>query len=250
MAVIWEKTVNGKQYEVRSAGQTRRLYTDGVFHSQYNSRNSLTGNVWDLISLPGFFLERSQIRRVLVLGVGGGAVIRQFRSWFPACHVTGIELDKMHLYIARRFFGLNDNNIDLVEMDALRWVRNFRGLPFDIIVDDLFAEVDGEPERVVAADRKWINELSRILAPNGMLIMNFISSKDLRCSAFFTNSNIHKKFRQIFRFMTPLYENHIGVFLQQKSSVNKWRRHIFDNEVLKKEFLVRQNKYQVRKLSG
>lgn len=250
MAVIWEKTLNGKQYEVRSAGQTMRLYTDGVFHSQYNSRNSLTGNVWDLISLPGFFLERSQIRRVLVLGVGGGAVIRQFRSWFPECHVTGIELDKMHLYIARRFFGLNDNNIDLVEMDALHWVRNFRGLPFDIIVDDLFAEVDGEPERVVAANRKWVNELSRILAPNGMLIMNFICSKELRSSAFFNNPHIQKKFRQIFRFMTPLYENNIGVFLQQKSSVNEWRRHILGNEVLKKEFLVKQNKYQVRKLAG
>ena len=250
MAVIWEKIINGKKYEVRSAGQTRRLYTDGVFHSQYNSRYSLTGNVWDLISLPSFFLERSQIRRILVLGVGGGAVIRQLRGWFPECHVTGIELDKTHLYIARRFFSLEHKNIDLIEADALQWVSNFRGLSFDIIIDDLFSEVDGEPERVVAAGKKWVSELSRILAPNGMLIINFISSKEFRASAFFNNQHLQNKYSQVFRFMTPLYENDIGVFLQKKSSVNEWRRHILDNNVLKKEFVEKQGKYQVRKISG
>ena len=65
MAVIWQKHVEGKCYEVRAAGHTRRLYTDGVFHSQYNPRHSLTGNVWDLLSLPSFFLQQRQLQRAL-----------------------------------------------------------------------------------------------------------------------------------------------------------------------------------------
>jgi spermidine synthase len=250
MAVIWQKTVSGKNYEVRSAGQTKRLYTDGVFHSQYNPRNTLTANVWDLISLPGFFLEAEQVRRVLVLGVGGGAVIRQFRSWFPAAYITGIELDRIHLYVARRFFGLKDSHIELVEADALEWVKQYRGLPFDIVIDDLFAEQDGEPERVVAADRQWIKSLLRLLTRQGMLVMNFISSKELRSSACFIDEQLTSKFTQIYRLMTPLYENNIGVFLQHKSSTNEWRRRILQNDVLRKEFTEKQAKYQVRKLVG
>jgi len=61
---------------VRSAGYSLRLYTDGVFHTQYNPGNPLTGHIWDLLMLPAFFYEPDTIKRVLVLGVGGVASIQ------------------------------------------------------------------------------------------------------------------------------------------------------------------------------
>ena len=45
MAILWQKIIKNTQYEVRSAGQTRRLYTDGVFHSQFNPQRAITGGV-------------------------------------------------------------------------------------------------------------------------------------------------------------------------------------------------------------
>lgn len=75
MAVLWEKHVDGVRYQVRAAGRTRRFYTDGVFHSQYNPLNPVTGHVWDLLMIPAFFYATGSVGRVLVLGVGGGAVI-------------------------------------------------------------------------------------------------------------------------------------------------------------------------------
>lgn len=250
MAVIWQKQVAGKHYEVRSAGRTRRLYTDGVFHSQYNPGRTLTGNVWDLISLPAFFLETEQLRRILVLGVGGGAVISQLRHWFPNCHVTGVELDKTHIYIARHFFDVGDENVDLIQADAIDWVRTYRGLPFDLIIDDLFAEQAGEPYRVIRAGKSWIDQLSRLLTSHGMIVMNFISGQELRDSAFFTSKTIQQRFRQAFRFITPLYENNIGAFLKQSCSSNIWRRRIKQHAVLGREYPEYQHKYQLRKLIG
>jgi len=247
VGVVWQKTVNGKQYEVRSAGQTRRLYTDGVFHSQYNPEKTLTSNVWDLISLPSFFLEPENIRRILVLGVGGGAVLRQFSSWFPGVDITGVELDKMHISISKRFFGLAGKHISLIHADAIEWVKRYRGLPFDIVIDDLFGEVDGEPSRVIEAKPAWMNHLTRLLTPHGMLVMNFTESKDLRNCAVFNNEGIKKKFKSAYRLMTPLYHNQIGVFMKKASTANEWRKRI-KQHALNNEFEQCRDKYQMRKL--
>jgi hypothetical protein len=82
MAIIWAKCVSGVNYEVRSVENSLRLYTDGVFHSQYNSRQILTGHVWDLLLLPAFFYPKKKIKRILVMGVAGGAVLHMLRHFF------------------------------------------------------------------------------------------------------------------------------------------------------------------------
>lgn len=250
MAVIWQKQVDGKRYEVRSAGNSIRLYTEGVFHSQFNPHHSLTGNVWDLISLPAFFMEQAQVRRVLVLGVGGGAVIRQLHRWYPGCEIVGVELDATHLYLARRFFGLKSARIELIEADAIQWVERYRGLGFDLIIDDLFSEQEGEPYRVVAASKQWADRLGKLLTPAGTIVMNFLSGRDLRASSFFHNKHLKNKYKQIFRLMTPLYENNIGVFLRTASSVNILRKHIKEHTQVASEYFANQDKYQIRKLAG
>ena len=247
MGIVWQKTIDGKQYEVRSAGHTRRLYTDGVFHSQYNPNKTLTSNVWDLISLPSFFLDIEQIRRILVLGVGGGAVIRQFLEWYPYADITGVELDKTHINIGKRYFGLADKRVTLIEADAIDWVKRYRGLTFDIVIDDLFGEINGEPNRVVEANSSWLNHLIRLLTPHGMLVMNFTESKDLRNCAVFHNQSVKKKFKSAYRLMTPLYENQIGVFLKETSTANQWRKRVQQHSV-NSEYQQCRDKYQMRKL--
>lgn len=248
MTVLWQKHVEGKRYEVRGAGQTRRLYTDGVFHSQYNPKRSLTGNVWDLLSLPSFFLSENQLRRALVLGVGGGTVIRQLRQWHPEIEVVGIELNPTHLYIARHFFDLDDPAVTLIEADAIAWMQTYSGRPFDLIVDDLFYEEDGEPCRAVMADRHWLKTLTLALTGHGMLTMNFISSVDLRECAVLHNKALQARFKNVYRFMTPLYENNIGVFLSQPQTLNVLYERIRAKSPLCQEFKENMGKYQIRKL--
>ena len=60
MAIVWSKVVGDSQYEVRTAGQSIRLYKDGVFHSQWNARRPLAGGVWDLLFIPALFLHHRE----------------------------------------------------------------------------------------------------------------------------------------------------------------------------------------------
>ncbi len=213
VAIIWSKQDGDTLYEVRSAGNTRRLYTNGVFHSQYNPASPVTGSVWDLLMLPAFFRPR-QVRRVLMLGVGGGAVIRQLNHFLQPPEIVGVELNPEHLEIAERFFEVGAPNVSLYQADAIWWVKQYRGQPFDLIIDDLFSDNDGDPQRAIRADGRWFRRLLKLLTPEGTLVTNFGSPEELRACAWFVDERIRIKFPSAFQLTTPLYENAIGAFFR------------------------------------
>lgn len=225
MAVIWQKTEGDNRYEVRQAGNSLRLYTNGVFHSQYNQKQPVTGNVWDLLMLPAFFRPQ-QIRRVLVLGVGGGAVIRQLNHFLAPDLIVGVELNPVHLEVARDHFGVAAENVELHEADAIWWLRQYRGERFDLIIEDLYSDNNGEPERVIAADGPWMRRLLKHLTPGGALVINFGSTKELKASAWFDDLPLQGKFPSAFKLTTPLYENAIGAFLRCKAESSELRTNL------------------------
>ncbi len=226
MSLLWEKRAAGTHYQVRQAGRSLRLYTNGVFHSQYNPRRPVTGSVWDLLWLPAFFYPAGQLRRVLVLGVGGGAVIRHLRDFTHPDKITGVELNKTHLSIARRFFDIKGDDIELHLADAVEWVQRYGGPRFDMIIDDLFADCDGDPQRAVTADSAWVNSLSRILAVDGMIVSNFATRIELEVSAYLWPEKRRKRFASAFSLSTAQNYNAIGVFLKRPATTRQLRTRI------------------------
>jgi spermidine synthase len=226
MSLLWERRVDGTLYQVRSAGLTRRLYTNGVFHSQYNPRRPVSGSVWDLLFLPAFFLPPAVLRRVLVLGVGGGAVIRQLQRFVRPDSIVGIELNAVHLSVARRFFGVKGAGVTLQRADAVDWVKRYRGPGFDMIVDDLFGDCDGEPQRAVVTDGRWVDRLERCLGPGGMIVSNFASTLELDVSAFVADPLRRRRFASAFRLTTPQNYNAVGVFLKRQATTAQLRRRL------------------------
>lgn len=245
MAILWQKTTNSTQYEVRSAGQTRRLYTDGVFHSQFNSERAIAGGIWDLLMLPAFFHPAEDIQRVLVLGVGGGAVIHQLQRYIKPDEIIGIELNPVHIMVAKRFFGVTKQLAQLVEADAIKWLENYSGPPFDMIIDDLFGEQEGEPVRAIKANKEWFEKLNVHLSPTGLLVMNFISSNDLKNCAAVSYKKISSLFNSSFQFTLSHYDNAIGAFLKKPSTSQILRKNINKVADLKKN---KQLNFHVRKL--
>lgn len=246
MAILWQKTIDSTQYEVRSAGQTRRLYTDGVFHSQFNPDRAIAGGVWDLLMLPAFFVEQENIQRVLVLGVGGGAVIHQLQRYFKPTDIIGVELNPTHIMVAKRYFGINHKLAMLVEADAVQWLEDYSGPPFDMIIEDLFGEQDGEPLRAVKANKDWIGKLNSHLSERGLLVMNFTSRDDLKNCAAVSYKKVAKLFASSFQLTIADYDNAIGAFLKTPSSSQRLRKNINNVDILKKsknlEFNVRKIK--------
>jgi len=224
MAILWQKTIKNTHYEVRTAGQTRRLYSDGVFHSQFNPKRAITGGVWDLLMLPTFFYPPESIQRVLVLGVGGGAVIHQLQRYIKPTEIIGVELNPTHIMVAKRYFGVTNKQATLVKADAIEWLESYSGPAFDLIIDDLFGEEEGEPVRAVKANKAWFEKLNSHLSEDGLLVMNFVSKKDLKNCAAVSYKKVANSFVNSFQFSLENYDNAIGAFLK-KSSTNQILRH-------------------------
>jgi len=220
MAVVWDAKVNDTHYQVRTAGRSVRLYTDGVFHSQWNPSTPISGHLWDLLLLPVFFhTECDRVNQVLVLGVGGGAVINLLNRFLSPTHIVGVDMDRQHLTLAKQFFVESTDNVTLIENDAQVYLHSLQSRntlkTFDFIVEDIFcgAEHDkSDAVRAVEADERWMATLRRHLSKEGVLAMNFESSRQLkRC----LGGKKYQRFgfQSLYQLSIPRYENAIAVLL-------------------------------------
>ena len=248
MAVMQETRQGNKHYEIRSTENARRLYTNGVFHSQYNPNNPITGNVWDLILLPVFFYRPNEVKRILMLGVGGGAVIQQLNYFIKPDEIIGIEYDPVHIEIAQRFFNIRHDNVTLHQADAIEWLENYQGPRFDMIIDDLFGEIDGEPGRAVEANNKWARKIFSNVNKTGMVVSNFISPKELKGSAYIQDRLLQSRIHSAFCLSNPYYENAVGVFLGKEANSKQLRERLQTVPLFNSRHKISKLNYRIRQL--
>jgi len=176
---LWQLDAGTTQYSVRQSGASVRLYSNRVFHSQWNPTKPFASGIWDCLSLPVLYRDPESVKKILLLGVGGGTVIRQLQHLVDFDELTAIDIDVQHLKIAKRWFGVNDPRVQLVHDDAIAWVQQYDGPAFDIIIDDLFGHDAGEPLRAIELNAFWLEPLLRHLSHSGLLIANCVSSREL-----------------------------------------------------------------------
>lgn len=210
---------------MRAHGASLRLYSNGVFHSQWNPDRPFAGGVWDCLALPVLYRPPEALRTGLVLGVGGGAVLRQLESLAPGLRVRGVELDDVHIDIAVRWFGVPRTRI--TRGDAVAWLaKRLDARPdvrYDVVVDDLFGHAGGEPRRAVALDDEWTSQLAGAVSDEGLVIVNAIDGRQLkRAAPVFATAG----FRFGKRWSLPAYENAIGVFSRQALHSRDWSRQL------------------------
>ncbi|MFK7855932.1 MAG: spermidine synthase [Granulosicoccus sp.] len=228
MTLLWELNTEDTHYSVRTSGASIRLYSNRVFHSQWNPNKPFAGGVWDCLSLPTLYRPADYFKRVLLLGVGGGAVIRQLQQLIDFDTLSAIEIDEHHLHVARHWFGIDDSRVDLQHGDAIDWLINYRGQPFDLIIDDLFGHSEGEPLRACALSGDWLDALSANLKDSGLLVVNCVDSAQLKRALPEFDS---VGFRYGFRWTLPTYENAIGVLSRTSLRARDWSRNLEYSEL-------------------
>jgi spermidine synthase len=170
----------GNRIEVRSAGRTRRLYINGVLNTQYNPTQLITGDVWDPLALAGLIAPLGSVTDVLLLGLGGGAAIHMLRNLVePRGQLVAVDSSATVVRLATELFRVPCETI--VE-DARVAVRDFaaRGRRFSLVIDDVFTRESDEAQRAFPFEGSWRDELWRLLAPDGgVLVSNLAAPKEL-----------------------------------------------------------------------
>ena len=220
MAILWQQTIDGNHYEVRTAGASVRLYRNSVNHSQWNPNRPLAGSIWDLITLPVLHRPIKSLKDVLILGFGAGAVGRQISELVMPERIVGVELDPIHLSIADGFFGCS-KDFNLIAGDAVEWIHESdKKDSYDVIIDDLYAEEGDIPVRCVPMDIEWCESLARLLKPQGMLIFNIIEPDEIKHFPIFKSPKLKKRFTERLMYQIYGYENRIIAFSDTPFDLN------------------------------
>jgi spermidine synthase len=108
-------------------------------------------------------------RRVLLLGLGGGAMYRHLLAYAPEAAVTAIERDPAVVDLARRFFHIAQ---PIQIADAQEIVADLRQT-HDVIFADLY---DGRG--MARLESGFWHDCARALAPGGCLAVNWAAFVD------------------------------------------------------------------------
>ena len=158
--------------EVRHVPGGLELRVDGTLASYTRHGGKITGPVWWALAAPVLLLPPGR-RRILLLGLGAGSVARAIRTLSPRAKIVGVERDDEILSLARKHFGLDDLDLEVVCGDALEYLRRNRRT-FDLIIDDVFvgtARSVRKPEWLLGEGYDLVR---RRLRSGGLLVCNTI----------------------------------------------------------------------------
>lgn len=107
---------------------------------------------------------------VLILGLGGGDVVKQLRNNFKSeAKITAIEIDPVIIEIALKEFEIIPNSkLEIINNDARIFLK-YTKEKYDVIIVDLFNDIN-IPEFVFQAE--FIKSIYSVLNFNGSVIFN------------------------------------------------------------------------------
>jgi spermidine synthase len=115
-------------------------------------------------------------RRVLVLGGGEGAMVREVLRHPSVVAVTMVDIDEEVVTACRRFLpdqhrgSFDDPRLRLIFDDARAWLERFDDEPFDVILVDLTEPLDGGPSDKLFT-REFYQLVARSLSPGGVMAL-------------------------------------------------------------------------------
>lgn len=129
--------------------------------------------MWWALAAPLVLLPERRRRRVLMLGLGAGSVATVVRILDPDARIVGVELDRDVVRLARRHFGLDALEVEVVVDDVFRYLRTARER-FDLIVEDVFVGGLRSVHKPAGLLDEGYERIGSHLAPHGLAVSNTI----------------------------------------------------------------------------
>ena len=172
--IFWEKILwegsspyNGKVKVVESNG-VRRLVADRYTQSRLLDETGKTNHYWDRFKENLPLLEKNP--QVLILGMGGGTIGRILKTKYSSVKIKGVEIDPLIVELGKKFFYLDDKDIELLVEDAGSFISKDTD-KYDAVCVDLFFK---EKVSDLLHEENFLKKVRERLKENGVVIINKI----------------------------------------------------------------------------
>lgn len=148
--------------------------------------------------------HHTEIKKILLLGIGGGTLIRILRKKYPTASIVGVEIDPVMVEVAKIYFVLDKfSNLQIIIGDVFDKNLDL-GRNYDLIVVDLFRGYE-IPQRL--SDIIFLLSLRRRLRDKGTIIFNrlyfqkYKTEADKFLNIVRENFQVVKTFRNYFNIL-------------------------------------------------
>jgi spermidine synthase len=185
---------NGNLRVVRSFGLGTYIQSDGLTQS-----GGIVETFWKQ-TLKKIKKEKEKVESVLILGLGGGTVVKIVRKNWPEAKITGIDIDPIIVELGKKYLGLNDSNIDIKIADAENFLVSLVSIQdrYDLVIVDLY---NGDKFPKKFETKYYIHLVRSLLASprspkgeSGTVVFNRLYYKDKKIMA----EEFGKKLQEVF----------------------------------------------------
>jgi spermidine synthase len=152
----------------------------------------------------GSYLLRPKQERVLIVGLGGGAMVHFLAHYDPKLLVDAVEIDAAVVKIAEEYFDVRSgSNVRILTGDGLEYLKTteFR---YDVIYMDAYlkpaADTDPTGLPLKMKTEQFYKSLQARLTPEGVVVFNLNRHKDTEADV----SAIQRVFPQAYMVRPPL----------------------------------------------
>lgn len=125
--------VDGVRYLMLNEGQ-------GV-HSIYTPDTLSTLGTWDVLTVAPLFnnppFRPTQVGRICIIGLAAGTSARQASAVYGPVPIDGVEIDPAIVEVGRRYFGMNQPNLNVHLVDGRFFLQNTTE-QYDLIIIDAY----------------------------------------------------------------------------------------------------------------
>ncbi len=168
--------------------------------------------------MMAFLLFQPRPKRVALIGLGGGSLVKFCYHRMPGTHMTAVELDPDVIAFRDTFLVPPDNErLQIVTGDGAEFVASTeKGL--DVLLVDAFDKTGFAP---ALANREFFENAYAKLAGNGVLVINLAGEKD--SYAGLIGEVMHVFDDQVIVISVPDDGNHVLYAFKERYFEPRWR---------------------------
>lgn len=162
---------------VRQHDDYRTLCFDAVFEQSKMRLSAPAEPVFTYIRAMLLASCFSPCRHALVLGLGGGSLVRALAQLQPECAISAVEIRPLVIELAQRFFMLDQvAQCQCLCMDASAYLQQTTAVRSDVIFADLYWSLLMDQQQ---KSNEFIQLCKNHLSEHGWLALNMASRKDV-----------------------------------------------------------------------
>ncbi len=169
--------------------------------------------------MMGFLLFQPQPSHLLMLGLGGGSLVKFCHRQLSETAITVVEIDPDVIALRKHFLVPEDDaRLRVIQDDGAAYVRRQRE-QYDALLVDAFDESGMAPS---VADVSFLRAAYAALRPEGVLVMNLAGEKRRYTEIFDDVLDVFE--HQVLLLSVPDDGNHVLFAFKTSSFEPNWRR--------------------------